>query len=71
MPRHIIRPLADRHLDEQAVYIAEHSSLDMGRRFYKGAEETFKLLASKPELGKRTNYQNHFLKDSRVFPMRN
>ena len=69
MALYLIRPLADRHLDEQAFHIATHSGLEMGHRFYDDAERTFQRLAINPGLGKRTNYQNHLLKDSRVFRM--
>jgi plasmid stabilization system protein ParE len=54
--RIVIRPLADQHMDEQARYIA--------------ARETFDLIAKESEIGKRTNYQNSFLKDSRVLRMK-
>jgi plasmid stabilization system protein ParE len=47
----VIRPAADRDLDEQARYIANSSGLDMGLRFYESVAETFGLLIIHPYLG--------------------
>jgi plasmid stabilization system protein ParE len=42
MRRHIVvRPAAERDLDEQAEYLAVHQSVEVGVRFYHAAEETF------------------------------
>ncbi len=68
--RIVIRPLAIQHMDEQARYIATRSGIAMGHRFYDASQETFDLIAAENEIGKRTNYQNHFLKDSRVLQMK-
>ena len=41
-----LRPRADRDIDEQALYIAAHSSVAMGQRFYDSIQATFNLLAT-------------------------
>lgn len=49
--RYVVRPRADRDLDDQADYLAEVSSPNVGHRFLIAAHETFALLASQPEMG--------------------
>jgi toxin ParE1/3/4 len=53
--------------DEQALYIAAHSSVAMGQRFYGSIQATLKLLATHPSLGTKTRFQNSYLKDTRFF----
>jgi plasmid stabilization system protein ParE len=45
---YIIRPKADRDLDEQAYYLATEATPDVGHRFLLAAHETFGLLAANP-----------------------
>jgi toxin ParE1/3/4 len=68
--RVLIRPAADRDLDEQAEYLAAHQSLEMALRFYRAAEQTFRLLASQPKIGKVTAYRSPFLAGMRMFPLK-
>lgn len=68
--RVFLRPRADQDIDEQALYIAAHSSVAMGQRFYDSIQATFRLLATHPSLGTKTNFQNIHLKDTRFFPIK-
>jgi plasmid stabilization system protein ParE len=47
--RYIVRPRADRDIDRQAVYLAEHASSEIAYRFLIAVRETFALLASRPK----------------------
>ena len=51
------RPLVIRDLIELATYIAE-DNLDASDRFLAAAEETFKQLASLPQMGKLTQFSH-------------
>ena len=66
----IVRPEADRDLDAQAEYIAEHSDLDTALRFYQAAEETFALIATQPSMGRARNFRSPFLKGVRMCVMK-
>ena len=48
---YVIRPKADRDLDEQAYYLANQANPEVGHRFLLAAHETFGLLAANPEGG--------------------
>ncbi len=65
-----LRPRADQDIDEQALYIAAHSSVGMGQRFYHSIQETLNLLATHPSLGTKTHFQNVHLKGTRFFPVK-
>jgi len=68
--RIILLPAADRDLADQAEYLTRHQSLQTGLRFYRAAEETFRLLASQPEMGKRAECRSPFLSGMRMFPLK-
>jgi toxin ParE1/3/4 len=68
--RIILRPAADRDLIDQAEYLTTHQSLQTGLRFYRGAQETFRLLASQPEMGTRAECRSSFLYGMRMFPLK-
>ena len=51
----VVRPRAQRDLDDQAVYLAEQASPATGNRFLIAAEATFALLASQPLIGWHPN----------------
>ena len=51
--RYVIRPKADRDLDEQAYYLATEAKPEAGYRFLLAAHETFNLLAAQPQMGWR------------------
>jgi toxin ParE1/3/4 len=68
--RIILRPAADGDLAGQAEYLTRHPSLQTGLRFYRAAEETFRLLASQPEMGQRADCRSPFLSGIRMFPLK-
>jgi toxin ParE1/3/4 len=68
--RIILRPAADRDLADQAEYLTRHQSRQTGLRFYRAAEETFRLLASQPEIGKGAECRSPFLSGMRMFPLK-
>lgn len=48
---YVIRPRADRDLEDQAYYYAVNGNPELGHRFLVAAHETFTLLATQPEMG--------------------
>jgi toxin ParE1/3/4 len=68
--RILVRPAADRDLDDQAEYLAAHESLETGLRFYRAAEETFRLLASQSKMGKPAECRSPLLAGMRMFPLK-
>lgn len=48
---YVIRPRADRDLDEIADYFVQNASVDLGLRFLAEAHETLSLLAAQPDMG--------------------
>jgi toxin ParE1/3/4 len=68
--RYLVRPKADRDLDEQAYYYARVASPDVGHRFLVAAHNTFALLATQPKLGWHASLKNPYLKQLRVFRVR-
>jgi len=70
MPRRIVkRRAAVTDLLEHFVYIGEDSE-EAAQRFFERAKETFRLLASQPEMGRRMHYRNPILTGIRTFPVR-
>jgi toxin ParE1/3/4 len=65
--RYFLRPKADRDLDDQADYLADVASREVGHRFLIAAHETFALLASEPRMGWRPKTKNPALQQMRVF----
>ena len=65
-----ILPAANRDLDDQAEYLTVHQSLQMGLRFYRAAEETFRLIARNPALGKRAECRSPFLQGMRMLVLK-
>ena len=61
----VLRPAAGRDLDREADYIAQHQDLDSALRFYRAAEETFRLIATQPKMGRRRDFGNPQLKGVR------
>jgi toxin ParE1/3/4 len=66
----LVRPAADRDLDDQADYLVARQNLEAGLRFYRAAEETFRLLASQPKMGKLAGYGSRPLAGMRMFPLK-
>ena len=65
--RYVIRPKADRDLDDQAHYFATQASPEVGHRFLVAAHETFALLAKQPNLGWRPRLKHPDLQSLRLF----
>jgi toxin ParE1/3/4 len=63
----IVRLKAARDLDQIAAYLATEGSDDVGKRFLKAVHETFRLLATNPNLGWRPQVGLRKLKGVRSF----
>jgi plasmid stabilization system protein ParE len=68
--RYVIRPEADRDLDEQADYYAEKENVELGLRFLDAAHETFALLASQPAIGRARKFRSPELAQARWQPVK-
>ncbi len=64
---YVVRPKADRDLDEQAYYFAIEAGPELGHRFLLAAHETFSGLATQPEMGWHARLKNPLLASLRVF----
>jgi toxin ParE1/3/4 len=65
---YVVRPKADRDIDDIADVLAERaSSVDLGIRFITTANETFALLASQPKMGWPCRLRHQELQGARVF----
>lgn len=65
--RYVVRPKADRDLDDQAYYYATVASGEVGHRFLLAAHDTFALLAAQPNMGWHSRLRHPALKALRVF----
>jgi toxin ParE1/3/4 len=65
-PRIIIRPRADRDLDDHAEYIAR-DNLEAARRFYDAAAKAFEQLVVLPEMGSPQTFRNPALTGLRMW----
>jgi toxin ParE1/3/4 len=65
--RYLIRPKADRDLENQAYYYATVANPELGHRFLIAAHETFALLAKQPNMGWPPRLRHPALKSMRVF----
>jgi toxin ParE1/3/4 len=65
--RYVVRPGADRDLDEQAYYYATVSSAHVGHRFLIAAHDTFVLLATQPNMGWLSRTKRPRIRHLRVF----
>ncbi len=64
--RIIIRPRADRDLEDHAAFIAR-DNLEAGRRFYDVAAQAFEQLAMMPEMGSPRTFRNPALAGLRLW----
>ena len=64
---YVIRPKADRDLEDQAFYYATVASPEVGHRFLVAAHETFSLLAKQPNMGWHPPFKRAEVKLARVF----
>jgi toxin ParE1/3/4 len=65
--RYVIRPKADRDLEDQAYYYATVATPELGHRFLLAAHETFSLLATQPNMGWQARLKVAALERMRVF----
>lgn len=65
--RYLIRPRADRDLDQQAYYYAKVASPELGHRFLLATHDTFALLATQPNMGWHPRLRHPGLESMRVF----
>src|SRR5207248_2631694 len=65
--RYVVRPRADRDLDDQAFYYATAATPEVGHRFLVAAHDTFALLATQPNMGWQSRLKHPELKSLRVF----
>jgi toxin ParE1/3/4 len=66
----LLRPAAERELEQQAQYIAGSSGVEAARPFYRAAEETCRLIAGRPGIGRPVPYRNPLLAETRMFRMK-
>lgn len=65
--RYLIRPKADRDLEDQAYYLSTKASPTLGHRFLAAAHETFAFLSSHPGIGWNARLKYPDLQSLRVF----
>jgi toxin ParE1/3/4 len=65
--RYVIRPRADRDLDDQAYFYATAENPELGHRFLVAAHDTFTLLATQPNMGWHSRLKVRGLESLRVF----
>ena len=64
---YLVRPKADRDLEDQAHYYATTAVPELGHRFLVAAHDTFALLAAQPNMGWHSHLKHPALKQLRVF----
>ena len=64
---YVVRPKADRDLDEIADHLAEKAGLDTALRFLHEAHETFARLSAQADMGWPCRLQHPDLKSARQF----
>ena len=65
--RYVLRPKADRDLDDQAYYLTMEASPEIGHRFLVATHETLALLATQPEMGWRLRLKRPAFAELRAF----
>ncbi len=63
----VVRPKAERDLDNQAYYYASVAGDEVGHRFLVAVRDTFALLAAQPNMGGPSRLKRSGLKRLRVF----
>jgi toxin ParE1/3/4 len=66
-PAYVLRPKADRDLEQQAYYLATEADPATGHRFLLAAHETFALLSTQPQMGWPLRLRHPKLVSLRVF----
>jgi plasmid stabilization system protein ParE len=65
--RYVVRPRAERDLDDQAYYYATVASPEIGHRFLVAAHDAFAAFATQPSMGWHSRLGHRDLKHLRVF----
>lgn len=65
--RYVVRPKADRDLEDQAHYYGTEATPEVGHRFLVAAHDTFGLLATQPNMGWQSRLTHPELRVLRVF----
>jgi plasmid stabilization system protein ParE len=63
----VVRPKADRDIDDIAEYLADHAGLELAIRFLTEAYETFGIIATQPEMGWQCRISHPQMKLARTF----
>lgn len=64
---YVVRPRADRDIDELADYLAEEGGLDIGLRFLAEVHETCSLLSRQPAMGWSCRLRHPHLRTAATF----
>lgn len=66
--RYVVRPAADRDIDEISGYLEENAGIDISLQFISEVYAAFALLATQPEMGWRlkSRFANHEVRVFRV-----
>lgn len=64
---YLVRPQADRDIDDLADSIAEYASIDKALDFLADVDACFSLLASQPEMGWPSKLSHPHLQTARTF----
>jgi len=67
----VIRPAADRDIDEQFLYLALKAGEELAFRFLEATQACFDRLLEMPELGAMRTFKNPELEGLRMFPVAN
>jgi toxin ParE1/3/4 len=65
--RFLVKPKANKDLDDYAQYLVGRASLNVALRFLASARETFSLLSTQPQMGWHSRLNNPRLKALLVF----
>jgi len=65
--RYVVRPKADRDLEDQAFYYATEATPELGHRFLLAAHDSFSLLATQPNMDWHPRLKHPSLEGLRVF----
>ena len=65
--RYVVKPKADRDLDDYADYLAKEASLAVALRFFDAAYRTFAILATQPKMGLRSRIKYTGIEAIRIF----
>jgi toxin ParE1/3/4 len=68
--RILVRPEAERDLEERAEHIACEWDLEAGMRYFRALEVTLELIASQPRMGSPRRFRSPALEGVRMCPVK-